>query len=118
MNNNRFDPKLKLMMEELEPIFKKYEVFAFVSATSRTHGEFRWFLPDYSVISIDRNGLRFKAKSGVDRHEDVEATVFGLMGAHDMGKELYLMAEKIYTELKKHMQIDHTQMPIYSHGED
>lgn len=123
MKNAKFDPKLKEMMDELDPIFKKYDVMGFVNVTSRTHGEFRIFFPPWSTAqwekdSVGRSALRFKSKKGEQTHRDTEDTVFGLMSIRDMAGELFMMMEKMSSELDKHMEIDHTMMPITPHGED
>jgi hypothetical protein len=118
MQNARFDPQLKLLMEELAQVFEKHQVFGFVSTTSRTHGEFRWFLPKHSVMRIEEHQIRFKAKSGVDSHQDVEATVFALMSMRDQAAELFGYCERLASELQKHLQIDHKRGPVYGHGED
>ena len=114
----RFDPELKLFMDELKPIFDKYKIFGFVSVTSRTHGEFRLFLPEHSVMRLEGNGVRFKAKKGVEKHEDVEATVFALMSMRDQAAELFGLTERLQEEISKHIEIDHVKGPVYGHGED
>jgi hypothetical protein len=115
----RFDPKLKELMNELEPIFKKYEVFAFVNATSRTHGEFRLFFPEHSVAAFETPGkIRVKYKSGVDSFEDLNATAFALFSLKDTCGEMYVALDGLSKDLNKHVVIEHERGEIYGHGED
>lgn len=115
---DRFDPKLKELMDELQPIFNRYGVFGFVNAVSRTHGEFRWFIPDHSVMKIESRGVRFKAKSGEDKHEDVEHTVFALLSLKDQAADLFQVCDQLKLLLDEHMKIDHKRSAVYGHGED
>jgi hypothetical protein len=116
-SNSNFDPKLKELMEELEPIFEKYEVIAFVTATSRTHGEFRIFFPKRSTCFWEKTksgqmGLRFKSKKGEQSHRDTEDTTFGIMSIRDMGAQLFQWMEQLKSKLDQHMEIDHKPQPI------
>lgn len=120
---NNFDPKLKEMMDELETVFKKYDVISFVNATSRTHGEFRIFFPHWSTCQWEKTangqmGLRFKSKKGQQTHRDTEDTVFGIMSIRDMCATGFSWMEQLKDQLDKHMEIDHKTSPITPHGED
>lgn len=117
-----FDPKLKELINELEPIFEKYDAMAFVNVCSRTHGEFRLYFPKWSVAQLEmcgsNQGIRFKSKKDEQTHAETEDTVFGLLSIRDMCARVFQWTEQLKKVLDKHMEIDHIPQPITPHGEN
>jgi len=119
-----FDPELKILIDEIDPILKKYDVMAFITVHSKTHGEFRMFFPTWStcqweIDSLRRVNLRFKSKkSDGHTHEQTESTIGALLSIRDMCAQVFAWMQDLKSQLDKHMKIEHTRSPIVPHGQD
>lgn len=59
----QYSPKLKMAMEDMKAIFKKYDIGGVVILHTPGHGEFLNVLnPSYSCITINGDHVRFKSK--------------------------------------------------------
>lgn len=54
--------KLTKVMDRIEKILKVEQVAGYITLVSPTHSENRWYFPEWTVITITPEGIRFKAK--------------------------------------------------------
>lgn len=49
-------------MDRIEKILRDEQVAGYVTLVSPTHSEKRWYFPEWTVISVSSEGIRFKAQ--------------------------------------------------------
>lgn len=115
-----YDPKLREAMFHIEEICKRYEIAGFINLHSRTHGEFKFIWPIWSVVQNVYNenskGLHIKYKNGVDCKKNLEATVGCLLEMEKMAGISFIGLEELNSALKKKIQIEHWSGPINNDG--
>lgn len=108
------DEKLKLAMEEIKPILRKYDCAAVVFLQSGTHAEYLYhFSPSWSCVKLSEDGeCRFKSKL-VDypdretQHKVQEQSLGMLIGFSDLGRKLTENMDQIILLLGKSVQFSH-----------
>lgn len=108
-----YDPKLREAMFEIQQICDKFQIMSFMVLQSKTHGEFKFIWPEWSSVQNEgAEGMRIKHKVGVDDKKKLEQSVGCLMSVERLLGYAFIGVEKLNSELKKRMEIDHNQGPI------
>jgi hypothetical protein len=106
-----YDPKLKLAMEEITEICKKYNCGGYFVLASKTHSEFMFHFPEWSKAQMHFNpeegkyGIMFTAK-GKAGDEDITSSVHLLQSIQFMCGHGYMQMDKLIELLKEHMTIE------------
>lgn len=111
---SKFDPQLKDCISEMMEIAKKYDCGAFIMLGSKTHGEFDFQFPSWSVAQFEylkdsaAKVLRIKAKGkpGDPIHENLEATVGFIFGMIETSEIHIQNMQKIINILKQKLEIE------------
>lgn len=107
---DNFDPKLRVVIKEIENTLRKHDIGGFVALDSGTHGEFKFFIetPSWSNARFIQDGkamhIKLHAKSD---HKKTEMTVGMLMNIRDMAAVAFKGADSIIEQIKNHIEIDH-----------
>ncbi|WP_190795217.1 hypothetical protein [Leptolyngbya sp. FACHB-541] len=103
------DPKLKEAAAEIDAICKKYGIAAFYGLASSTHAEFKLNFPKWSMISIEEQGFRFRAKSA--EPERSEASIHLAYSLRDIAGLMFQNLEALTQAISQRLDIEHT--PFY-----
>lgn len=101
----QYSPKLKMAMEEIKAITKKYDIAASVVLHTNGFSEYLNAVePSYSCIKIENGGIRIRSKAR--SKEDLTATVNMVsLFAETMGN-MAMTYFDMKEMLQKHMDID------------
>jgi hypothetical protein len=109
-----YDPKLKEAMSAIEAVCKRYGCGGHITLISKTHGEFRFVLPDwaglYEVIDENGNsGIRCKIeKAKGDTHEKAELTAHFLHSVRDIAAACFRFMSRFTEQTDKVWDTEHT----------
>lgn len=106
------DSRLRNIMKRIIQIVKQKDVGCFCIVVSPTHSEFRFHFPNWSVITVNEKGIRFKSKkenfdSSDLQHRRTEDSVHIICQIRDTVAITYGYMSEILEQLEKHMDIDH-----------
>lgn len=114
-----YDPKLKEAMAKIQRICEQYDCGGYVSLTSRTHGEFRYILPQWTGLQEELRdgvvvGIRLRVKKEerdkaeltahfIHSNLDVVVQMFHLFSHFvDMTKEKWGTVHKSFADYRAH----------------
>lgn len=64
-------------MDRVEKILRDEQVAGYVTLVSPTHSENRWYFPEWTVITITPEGIRFKAQRADFDSPEVQEKIVG-----------------------------------------
>lgn len=113
-----YDPALKAAMKEIEEVCAKHDCAAFVSLHSKTHGEFRFCFPKWSMVRIidkedGKQGWHLKAHMKT-RPEETTATVAFIYQLQDIAGNLFMTLDKVKGMITQHMKVEHSPFPGFA----
>lgn len=112
-----YDPKLKECLTKIEALCKQYECGAYVSLVSRTHGEFRYVLPEWAAMKeeIDDEGrvcgVRLTCKK--EEREKAEFTAHFLHSSRDIAALAFKFFDHFIEATQKKWNTEHTSFADY-----
>lgn len=108
----RYDPKLRQAMGEIENILKKYDCAAMIGLFSKKFVEFKfephasWSLVEFKM-SPDHTA-KVKIKLRPKMQDEMDATAGFLFNARDLAQMLFTQINVLCEGLQKHAEITHT----------
>ena len=113
MSNKNVSLKLRQAKSEVKKIMEKYDLGGLVSLHDKTHTEFEFFMPRWSVIQIEANRktettrirIRHKAK---DNEELVTASYHVLFDCYNVCNQIMKFVDHVKEQLKGKIEIDNT----------
>jgi hypothetical protein len=109
-----YDPKLKELARRIEDLCKEYDAGAHISLVSRTHGEFRFCLPDWAGLYEEvepatgnvRIRLKIKKAEG-DTFEKAELTAHLLHSLRDTAASCFAFVDQFIKVTDEKWQTEH-----------
>jgi len=114
MSNLPYDPDLKEAMEKIKAILDEYQIGGSITLASRSHSEFLYHFPEWSVAQFNKSkdGIDFRSKaedfeSKEQQDQDTEASVHLLCAIRDISAQTFGNFDNVLQDLGKHMDISH-----------
>lgn len=107
------DEKLKEAMAEIKMICRKHDIGACITLVSKTHSEYRYEMPKWSVAQlVSGGGVHIRAKredfpSDETKHAACELTAHLLCQIRDLNALSFLNMEQILKTLEPYWKIEH-----------
>lgn len=106
--------ELKRAMEDIKKILKKYDVAGTFTLVSKTHAEFLYHLPSWSVFqwNAEGDGMDIRSKKADFKNKEeqekiLEQSVHIVMQNRDISAQTFDMFDTVYKALEKYIKIEH-----------
>jgi len=114
MNKNLpYDPDLKEAMLKIQEIMDEYEIGGSIALASKTHAEFLYHFPKWSIVQLVKpSGVRIRSKredfsSKEAQHKANEETCHLVARTRDSSGKAFMVFEDIFKQLDKQFDIEH-----------
>jgi hypothetical protein len=107
------DPRLKDAMRRIRRILLEYDIGAAVTLVSKSHSEFGYHLPTWSVIQFEGNVVRIRSYEAEYGSKDQQAAAFAdslhcVLQMRDIGVKTFMEMDEIRKFLEGHgFEIEH-----------
>ena len=112
MNNKHISIELRQAKAEIKAIMDKYDLGGLVSLHNKTHTEFEFFLPKWSVIQFEdvdgKRGVRIKHKKDECKKPEVLGSYHVLMDCQQVCAHIFQSIDWIREQVKDKIEIDTT----------
>lgn len=112
-----YDPVLKVAMEEIKAILDKYDIGANIILGSKTHSEYFYDFPTWSIVQFAEKGSlkqglkivskRKDYKSLEEQHQISEYSTGLIARNRDMAAQTFSMFQDVFEQLENHFEIEH-----------
>jgi len=104
---SEFDPRLKEAMEKIRAILEEYDVAGAVSLVGKTHCEFQYHFPSWSLAKFIETGIQIDADpesfaSKADLEEAMALTSCILYYLSDLGGQQFLQMKNVMDVIREH----------------
>lgn len=114
MNENLpYDPDLKEAMLKIQEIMDEYKIGGSIALASKTHAEFLYYFPKWSIVQIEKgSGVRIRSKredfkSKEEQHQVNTESCHFVARIRDISGDAFMIFEDIFKQLDEHFGIDH-----------
>lgn len=110
---NDYDPALKKAMAEIKTILTKFDVGAAITLASKTHSEFNYHFPTWSVVQFfGQSGVRIKCKeddfgSAKAQQEALAVSCHVILQIRDIAAQTFLAMTHIEKQIAAFVDIEH-----------
>ena len=106
------DRRYRECMAEIVGVLMKYDMAGAISVVSKERAMFRYDFPTWSCVTLEHDGVRFRAKredfpSLEAQHQTVELSAHIILQMRDIAAQTFVMTEHIEKALHAHFDIEH-----------
>jgi hypothetical protein len=105
-----FDPILRVANKEIEHILKKYNIGGTVILSSRTHSEYCFHVPDWSLFQIMKGSNRGVLKIRTEDMEQLTSTMHFILSTRDICDMMSKMLNDVGRTAGNHINIEHVSI--------